>query len=108
MSAENQSFLELLQSHRRGEVVTSADEHLRELLEAIRDTGTKGSLTVKFDFAMNKAGQLEIDPDISIKKPRRKLAKGIAYLTDDAELSRRDPNQNDWVDDLESRRARAQ
>lgn len=103
----NLTFLELLQSHRRGEILARADELLEELVEAVAETGEKGELTIKLPFKVNKAGQIEITPEIAIKKPRPSMATGIYFASDDNRLTRRDPRQMDIEDEIENRRQAA-
>lgn len=104
MARHELNFLELIQSFRRGELLTEGDTKLSELIEAIRDTGGSGTLSLKLNFKTNKAGQLECVPDLSIKKPTRALGTGIFFATDDGRLTRRDPNQMDIEDEIERRR----
>lgn len=99
------NFLEFLQTFRRGELLHDGDQKLTELMEAIRETGGSGSLTLKIGFKTNKAGQLEASPDITTKKPARPLGMGVYFVTDDARLTRRDPNQLDIEDEIERRRS---
>lgn len=101
------SFLEFLQSFRRGELLADADQSLTELIEAIERTGGNGTLTIKLPFKKNKAGQLECVPAVELKKPKRPMGTGIYYATPDARLTRRDPAQMDLIDELEARRERA-
>ncbi|EPX80505.1 hypothetical protein Salmuc_03822 [Salipiger mucosus DSM 16094] len=77
------------------------------MLAAIQDTGNSGEITVKLPFKVNKAGQIECVPQITAKKPRREMGTGVYFLNDEAQLTRRDPNQQDWLDDMEARRDRA-
>ncbi len=104
MARHELNFLELIQSFRRGELLTEGDTKLSELIEAIRDTGGSGTPSLKLNFKTNKAGQLECVPDLSIKKPTRALGTGIFFATDDGRLTRRDPNQMDIEDEIERRR----
>lgn len=99
------TFLELLQSHRRGEVLSRADELLEELVEAVATTGESGELTIKLPFKVNKAGQIEITPQLSMKKPRPPLATGIYFASETNRLTRSDPRQMDIEDEIERRRA---
>lgn len=99
------NFLELLQQFRRGEMLSACDQKLNELTQAIADTGTGGALTLKLNFKVNKAGQVELNPDISIKKPSRALGTGIYYPADTGRLSTRHPDQLDIEDEIERRRA---
>lgn len=104
MTRHELNFLEFLQTFRRGELLHEGDAKLTELMEAIRDTGGNGSITVKVSFKTNKAGQVEATPDLTIKKPARALGTGIYFATEDGRLSRRDPNQLDIEDEIERRR----
>lgn len=103
---EELNFLEFLQTFRRGELLAEADDLLQQLISAIHTTGGNGTLTVKLPFKMNKAGQIECQPAVEAKKPRRQIGTGIYYATDDGALTRRDPNQPDLVDEIERRRSR--
>lgn len=98
------NFLELIQSFRRGELLGEGDTKLGELIEAIQRTGAGGDLTLKLKFKVNKAGQIEIVPEMTIKKPTRALGTGIYFANDDGRLTRRDPNQMDIEDEIERRR----
>lgn len=99
------NFLEFIQTFRRGELLAEGDDKLNELVAAIQRTGAGGSLTLKLAIKVNKAGQLEVTPDLAMKKPTRTLGVGIYYASDDGRLSRRDPNQGDIEDEIERRRS---
>ena len=101
------SFLEFLQSFRRGELIAEADEQFGELMEAICRTGGKGEITIKLPFKVNEAGQIECVPQLACKKPRKPMGTGSYYVTDEGRLTRRDPSQDDLFDELEARRERA-
>ncbi|MCA0851416.1 hypothetical protein [Salipiger thiooxidans] len=107
MPRDELNFLEFVQSFRRGELLREADARMSEVLAAIQETGNSGEITLKLPFKVNKAGQIECVPQITAKKPKRELGAGIYFLNDDARLTRRDPNQQDWLDDMEARRDRA-
>lgn len=99
------NFLEFLQSFRRGELLHACDEAWNELTAAVGETGGNGTLTLKIPVKVNKAGQVECNPDVAIKKPRRPLGTGIYFATSEGRLTRRDPNQMDIEDEIERRRA---
>lgn len=111
MAKDDLNFVGLLSSHRRGELVREADDLLSEMVAALTEYGGTGELTLKLNVKRNEAEQLEIQPALNMKKPRRTLGMGIFYTSDDGKLSRRDPRQDDFLDDLddvrESRRLRA-
>ena len=105
MAHHELNFLEFIQSFRRGELLETGDHKLTELVAAIRETGGSGSLTFKASFKTNKAGQIEVVPEITIKKPSRSMGTGIYFASDSDRLTRRDPNQMDFEDELERRRS---
>lgn len=96
---DNLNFLEFLQSFRRGELLSQADDRLEELIEAVQRTGAKGEITIKLPFKVNDAGQIECVPSIAMKKPQPALGTGIYFATDEGRLTRRDPNQSDFFED---------
>lgn len=104
-SKDELNFLEFVSSFRRGELLDEGNQKLNELMDAIQRTGGNGALTLKLNFKVNKAGQLEIQPDLTIKKPTRALGAGIYFVSDDGRLSRRDPRQMDIEDEIERRRS---
>lgn len=106
MPKDELTFLEFFQSFRRGELLVEADKLLSELMQAVRDTGGKGEISLKLPFKVNEAGQIECVPKLTMSKPRRPLGTGIYYVTEDGRLTRRDPGQSDMFDELESRRER--
>lgn len=102
------NFLEFFQSFRRGALIQQADERLTELVEAIRETGGTGTLTIKLPFKVNKGGQIECTPVVEAKAPRPSVGTGIYFASDDGRLTRRDPNQLDIEDEIERRRSAAE
>ena len=105
MARHELNFLEFLQRGGRGELLADGDAKLSELVEAIQATGGNGSMTLKISLKPNKAGQIEIIPDLTIKKPAKALGTGIYFATDDGRLTRRDPHQMDIEDVIGSRHA---
>ena len=103
MARHELNFLELIQSFRRGELLAEGDAKLSELIEAVQRTGSSGDLAMKMKVKVNKAGQLEIVPEITIKKPSRALGTNIYFATDNGRLTRRDPHQLAIEDEIERR-----
>lgn len=104
MATNKMNFVQLLQAQRRGEIVREADDLLSEMVLAIHEHGGKGDITLKISVKKNEAEQLEFTPTLKMNKPRRALGVGIFYATDEGELSRTDPHQDDLFDDLADRR----
>lgn len=104
-SKHDLSFLQFFTDFRRGMLLTEADSNMAEVIEAIRETGGNGEITIKLPFKLNKAGQLECTPQITAKKPRPAFGTGVYFISDENRLTRRDPNQTDIEDHLAERRA---
>lgn len=98
------TFIGFLQSNRRGEIPAEADAAMTDILAALREHGGKAKLTLTMNFSFTKSGQIEIKPDLKIEKPRRAMSSGLYFADDDGNLTRTDPNQQDWVDELAPRR----
>ena len=109
MSETDLNAMELLTTHRRGEIARALDAARDEVLAAVKDTGAAGSVTLKLTWKPNKAGQIELIPVVTAKKPAKPLGVGIFWAAEDADgrvrLSRRDPDQGDLLDDITPRRA---
>ncbi len=102
---ETLNMLTLLQRHRRGEILAEADVALQDVIAAITEHGGKGKVTLTLNLKMEKGQQISLTPDLRFEKPRRPMATGIYFATDDNQLTRNDPQQ-DWVaDDVARRRA---
>lgn len=106
MAKHDLNFMEFLQGFRRGELVGTLDDHLEELMAAIRDTGGKGDLTLKLPFKVNDAGQIECVPQVTLKRPQRPIGTGIFFVSEEGRLTRRDPAQDDFFDEVTERRER--
>lgn len=98
------NFLEFIQSFRRGELLREGDQQLSKVIEAMHATGGDGEINIKLPFKLNKAGQIECSPKMTIKAPQRTMGTGIYFADDDGRLTRRDPNQYDIEDEIERRR----
>ena len=98
------TFIGFLQSNRRGEIPSEADAAMTDILAALREFGGKAKLTLTLNFSFTKSGQIEIKPDFKSEKPRRSMSSGLYFADDDGKLTRTDPKQVDWVDDLSDRR----
>ena len=86
-------FTETLNNIRYGELATELDAAWNQLVNKVRDTGKKGSLTIKLDLTPGKGMAMEIDDNMIAKEP--KFAKGSTLLfpTVEGNLQRTDPNQ---------------
>lgn len=95
----NMPFVKMLTELRGGEIEALASEKMREMLAAIAEHGGKGTLAVSFEVSRTEHGHIEVKPKVKMTKPEPAMRKGIFWMTEDGELTRRDPNQAD-IEDL--------
>lgn len=71
---------------------------LHDLVQAVRDTGKKGSLTLKLVVApfKNDAEVLEVHDDVKLVMPQHDRKPGIFYPDKDGNLSRNSPQMLDF------------
>lgn len=104
--ADDLTFLEFLNTFRRGTLIERLDDMLSEVLTAMNETGGDGSITLTLPLKRNKGGQIECTPKLKAERPRPAMGTGIYYATEDGRLTRSDPGQMDMLDELEPRRTR--
>lgn len=93
------SFALTLQEQRKGELLKELSLRFSEVVAAVRDNKRPGSLTLKLTVAPVKEGEGELvtlDDDINCKMPKPPKRRGIYYITDDARLSKDNPNQEEF------------
>lgn len=94
--------LMMLGDLRRGVFVDDLDAELAALVDAVRATGRKGSLTIKLDVSLASKGDdvaLKVGDSITVKAPQPERGDTFLYAVGDGRLSRRDPRQMD-IEDL--------
>lgn len=77
-----------------GHFFEDVEDELASVLQAIRATGKKGSVTVKMEITP-KGEQLIFKTKIEGKAPRADDLGNIFFMTDDGHLSTAHPNQLD-------------
>ncbi|MEM8558794.1 MAG: hypothetical protein AAGG50_13325 [Bacteroidota bacterium] len=77
-------------------------EDLAELITAVQDTGKSGTLTLVLKVEQKgRYDQIEVTPDIKLKRPRHTLPSSLFYTTDGGDgasgmrLVREDPRQTE-------------
>lgn len=72
---------------------------LNDLVQAVRDTGKKGSLTLKLTIApfKNDAEILEVHDDVKLVMPQHDRKPGIFYPDKNNNLSRNSPQMLDFT-----------
>lgn len=99
--AEATRFSDFLEEHNSGKSDNIASDALRRLVEAVRETGKKGSVTVKVDVAPLKdaEGMVTVTVNVAEKLPITPPRPAIFFTDDDGNLSRRDPSQRTLFDE---------
>lgn len=89
-------FGEFLQQQRRGALHGELSEALHELLQAVKDTGKAGKLTVTIGVkpaAKGNAEQVLVSDAVITKAPSVERPESIFFLDDTGNLTRNDPRQ---------------
>jgi hypothetical protein len=89
---EEQEFSDFLAEFGHGVTNRTAAQRLREVVQACRETGKKGSVTIKIDVAVS-GGLAEIKATVKASRPEGTLPGGMYFATDDGELATEDPRQ---------------
>jgi hypothetical protein len=89
---------------RGGYALNDAAKQLKEVIQAVEETGKVGeiTLTLKIKPDKNDSRIVELIPDVKTKIPRRSYASGHAFIGKGHTLSKEDPAQ---LELLEERRA---
>ena len=90
-------FSYALNQMRNGKAQEEASEKLNELINACRETGTKGKITLEIEVRPDKgdSGQYFLRPSIKLKKPLFAISDTIFWGTPEGNLQRTDPAQGD-------------
>jgi hypothetical protein len=89
---EEHDFADIVREFAHGSTNQVATQRLREVVKACRETGAKGSITLKLAID-SKQGIAEIKASLSVKKPEPALPGQCFYTTDDGALVDEDPRQ---------------
>ncbi len=93
----NNSFAAVLNLHRKGSLLADLSAHMQSLVQAVREHGADGTLTLKLKVspASGDGSMLSIHDEITAKLPQPKKANTLFFATDDNRLVRNDPNQKE-------------
>lgn len=93
-AARRQSFSEFLEALDYGAISEEATHELNEIVHACTETGKTGEITLTIKIKpVGKAGQVELDSDVKVKKPKPVRGKTLMFATPDNNLQREDPRQ---------------
>lgn len=95
-------------NERRCGTIGEATEMLHALMKAVRSTGKKGTLTLKFEVAPDKNDELALTihctPTSSVPTPERRKAL-VYHDAETASFSKTDPRQLELLAEKEAERA---
>lgn len=94
-------FTTTLGEIRKGNILNDLSNELADVIEAVREHGGSGSLTLKLDIKpVNGDGhQVLITDDIKTKVPQPKKQATLFFTDEGGALLRNDPRQRDWVEE---------
>lgn len=103
----NNTFTTTLAALRRGNTLSDLSVELANLVGRIRETGKKGSLTLKLTLipADTDAEAITIDDDISVKVPKLTKSKTTFFTDEQNGLQRDNPRQPDFPSMIEGGRS---
>lgn len=90
-----QNLSDILSQIRGGAALHEAGASLQECVQATRDTGKPSKLTFTITVEPDKTDEtvVTLQPDITVKLPKKPKAKGIFYVDGHGRLTREDPRQ---------------
>lgn len=94
-SEKKSTFVEWLGAHKTGEVDLELSHRLRELLQAVQDTGKAGTLTLTIKVDRKGERQVLVREDIKVKTPEHDRSESIYFVDRKTlNLTRHDPGQD--------------
>lgn len=94
----NNVFTRTLQEIRNGDSLNEVSTELQRLIQAVRETGRAGKLTLKLKVEPASRGDVTrvfIEDQISVEIPKPQKAKALFFTLEDGGLQRKDPNQTE-------------
>lgn len=93
---ETPGFLGTLKEIRQGQSLHELSEHLASLVEAVRATGRKGSLSYTLTVKPASKGEtvtLMVEDAVTVKRPNPERGTTVFFAATDNTLQRNDPRQ---------------
>lgn len=93
-------FVSTIGAMHQGKVLVDLDDALREIVKSCTTSGAKGKLTLTIIVTPNGVGASEtplfrLDDEIKVSLPKNKRKPSIFFSDENANLTRRDPNQDE-------------
>lgn len=86
-------FFQILGDVRAGELNEELTAKLTQLVNAVRNTGKKGRLTLTIDLIPTKGLAIEIEDDVKMKLPEMAKASTLMFPTVEGNLQLQNPMQ---------------
>ena len=95
-----ETFVAAVSGIDHGAVAAKADDLLMELVNAVREMGRKGSVTVVLEVRPYKGNSLnvEVAASVTAKLPQPEPPAGLFFVTEDGALTRDDPRYDRLFD----------
>jgi hypothetical protein len=95
-----ETFVAAISGIDHGAVAGKADVLLMELVNAVREMGRKGSVTVVLEVRPYKGNSLnvEVAASVTAKLPQPEAPAGLFFVTEDGALTRDDPRYDRLFD----------
>jgi hypothetical protein len=88
------NFNQLIAELHQGRTADEATRALKEIVEAVQETGNKGELVLKIKIEHNQGlDVLEFNGAVSAKRPSATYPSYMLYTTPEGNLTRDDPKQ---------------
>lgn len=88
------AITEVLKDIREGALLLELPQQLADLVGAVKATGKGGKLTLTLSIKpLEGSNQVLIQDEVRVAKPEPSRPKTVLYITEENELSRRDPRQ---------------
>ncbi|MEX3777807.1 hypothetical protein [Pseudomonas sp. MYb118] len=89
-------FIDTLRDIEAGGLLDELSETQHSLIDAIRQTGKGGELTIKLIYKPEGSGQMTIKADVKAKEPILARGTSLFFMTPEGNLTRRDPRQQEF------------
>lgn len=93
MSPRIRPFADFLHDHNSGLGANEAGEELHKLVAAVRDTGKKGTVTLRVTVSALDEDTLVTMIDVTSALPKQQAKTAVFFADEDGNLTREDPRQ---------------
>lgn len=98
MSQSDRTIQDTLEELGGGEVLNAADNELRQVVRAVRETRRQGSLSINIKVKPNGEEAVMLEAKVDGKPPVKALPETTFFANRDGELLNRPPEQQDLIE----------